>query len=593
MRSVAYPLWTAACYEQAMAMAASAVQPGETSVLSQIGPQTMNVAQGPNAQSGSSFQNRLNEALGKGSQGQADLPADMKNQKPRKPGDSAAPKAAASNLQTPAIVAAPADSKTASTKDGSSSSSPSSSSSQPTSGNQVQAPGGSKRVVADSQFSWLMQMLPDALETQSLPTGAGEPDAASGKASGDARSTPQAANGTGKTPVSGDSSDAAEALVKGTLAGKGKLEGAAAESSATATLVSSGSGASSAQGQDPSQQGNAVPASPASHSSGEDVRLSNAVASMESLGLKLFSASTPQSGATNGAAAPDGHGAAASSASGAVHVHAQSANVSQNARDASLLNSGGPQSGQARSDASSAPIAAGTSGDPSKNGASPDTAGKRSGDSGAAANANPSSTPGAASASSTSAAAQVAANGFAIPSNQTAASANLPAHALAQAAPSQATPADRMAAAENPLNPAGGIVNAASMLQAQGRTEMHVALNTESLGPLQLHAVLDGNRVGASIAVVNHEAHTLLTNELPALQQVLSDQNLRVEHLSVLSSPMHSGTGTGQGQNFHSGDFHQPRDNAPRWTAAPSVPLPASGGKEALTEIRRRLSVRA
>lgn len=573
-------------------MAASGVQSGEIRDLPQIAPQ-INDPQGPAAPRGASFEDHLNKALGKSSLNQADPPTGMKNQKSKKPGDTNPAKSSASNLQTPAIVAAPADAKAPSAKDGSSPSSSKSSTSQPASGNQAPAPDRAKGT--DSQFSWLMQMMPDALGNQNLPPGAEAPGGASGKASGDAQSTPQTANGAAKTPAPGDSSDAAEALVKGTLAGKGKLEGAAAESSATATLISSGSGASSAQGRDSSQQGNALPASPSSHSSGQDVRLSKAVASLESLGLKLFSTSTPQSALSgaDGSAASDARGGLApSSASGVIHAHAPAESASQNARDASLLNSGGSPTGQAASSPAPAGSAAGTSGDPGKNGASPDSSRKQSGASSSPANGNSSSTPSAGAATGTSTAAQVAANGFAIPSNQ-APGGNLPVHAPAQTPPSQATAAERMAAAENPLNPAGGIVNAASMLQAQGRTEMHVALHTESLGPLQLHAVLDGNRVGASIAVVNHEAHTLLTNELPALQQVLSDQNLRVEHLSVLNSPMHSGTGTGQGQNFHSGNFHQPRDNAPRWTAAPSVPLPASGGKETLTEIRRRLSVRA
>lgn len=155
--------------------------------------------------------------------------------------------------------------------------------------------------------------------------------------------------------------------------------------------------------------------------------------------------------------------------------------------------------------------------------------------------------------------------------------------------------ADKMATVvENPLNPVGGDVNTASLLQRQGKTEMRVAMQTDNLGPLELHAVLDGGRLGASIAVVNHEAHTLLTNNLPSLQQVLNDQNLRVDHLSVLNASTSTGTNTGNGGGFQSGGHSHSYPNAPQWGF--SHPAPAvMGSKEspAVETLRGRLSVRA
>lgn len=157
------------------------------------------------------------------------------------------------------------------------------------------------------------------------------------------------------------------------------------------------------------------------------------------------------------------------------------------------------------------------------------------------------------------------------------------------------TAADKLiASVENPLNPAGGVINTASLLQTQGKTEMRVAMQTETLGPLELHAVLDGGRLGASIAVVNHEAHTLLTNNLPSLQQVLNDQNLRVDHLSVLNAATSSGTSTGNGGGFQSGGQPQSRSHAPRWVFSPPIQVAVGGkGTSVAESLRGRLSVRA
>lgn len=148
---------------------------------------------------------------------------------------------------------------------------------------------------------------------------------------------------------------------------------------------------------------------------------------------------------------------------------------------------------------------------------------------------------------------------------------------------------------QNPVNATGGVVSGASLVENQGKTEMRVALQTDTMGTLQLHAVLDGGRVGASISVVSHEAHTLLTNELPSLQQALTDQNVRLDHLTVINTPMASGGGTGDYRGFQSADYNQQRDQSTAWLSGGSVAAPAAVSREAVTheDIRRRLSVRA
>lgn len=109
--------------------------------------------------------------------------------------------------------------------------------------------------------------------------------------------------------------------------------------------------------------------------------------------------------------------------------------------------------------------------------------------------------------------------------------------AQAGSTPAAPAPAPATAAALAALGaayaPAGRVVNAASLLQNGGQAEMRVELHTDTLGALELHTVLQGGKIGASINVQNPDARTLLASELPALHQALSNQNLHVENVSI------------------------------------------------------------
>ncbi|GEM_PF-6323795 len=116
------------------------------------------------------------------------------------------------------------------------------------------------------------------------------------------------------------------------------------------------------------------------------------------------------------------------------------------------------------------------------------------------------------------------------------------------AAFTKAMSTDLPAYAPAPANP----VNTAGLTQNGGKVEMRVDLTTEALGSVQLHAVMQDGRLGASIGVENRDAHTLLTSELPALQQSLLDKNVQIEHLSVLDSSL-SGSGQKGGDGSQAG----------------------------------------
>jgi hypothetical protein len=255
---------------------------------------------------------------------------------------------------------------------------------------------------------------------------------------------------------------------------------------------------------------------------------------------------------------------------------------------------------QARSEDTDSPsqvkTAQGAAADNSKNASSQDSSGKPAspGSTQATSTGNPAGSNG----STTASAVQAAATTLPPTLSQAAQAANPASQAdtSAQSTAANATPADRVTAAiDTPVNAAAGAINSASLVQSQGKAEMHVAMQTDSLGALQLHAVLDNGQLGASIQVVSHDAHTLLSNDLPALQQVLTDQNLRVDHLAVINSSMTSGAGTGDRRSFHSEEFTRPQGQSVRWPPNPAGPAHDGISPESLVleHFRGRLSVRA
>ena len=330
--------------------------------------------------------------------------------------------------------------------------------------------------------------------------------------------------------------------------------------------------------------------------------LQRALTEMENLQIGFFSRATSE----NAAPVPTGlQGAKTFSVHGTNGCHsANSADALRQKQEMTVLqnrgrDAGGSNTGAGQEAGTGLPLnaaASGSSSDSSKDAKSGQDLPARhyevSGPQGSETNSSPGSLNSvAASATATAATMMSIAASQSAPAN----SGPPTAGSLQQPVTTHTVVADKlMASVENPLNLAGGVINTASMLQAQGKTEMRIAMQTETLGPLELHAVLDGGHLGASIAVVNHEAHTLLTNNLPSLQQVLNDQNLRVDHLSVLNAATSSGTNTGSGGGFQSGGQPQSPPDAPRWGFSPQVQV-AVGGKDAsvVESLRGRLSVRA
>jgi hypothetical protein len=339
------------------------------------------------------------------------------------------------------------------------------------------------------------------------------------------------------------------------------------------------------------------------------IQMERALASLEGVGLSVLGVPTSAEAAPNfSEPAPKITGVSSvgdrnQTTSSEASVKSVSERPSPQDPSQSLGKGAQPSNGNGPSDAASArgdspaPVkaTAGAAEDNSRNTSSQDNSGRATS---SASTQAQSAGNASGNGSSASAAAQAVATGFPQALNQAVPAANPTIQGGASTPPpaSQAGAADKIAAAlDSPTNAARAAVSSASLVQSQGKAEMHVAMQTDALGALQLHAVLDNGKLGASIQVVSHDAHTLLTNDLPALQQVLKDQNLRIDHLAVINSPMTSGAGARDGRGFDSEGFSQAGNQNTRWPSNAPAPVMSSNSGEALPLEYRigRLSVRA
>jgi flagellar hook-length control protein FliK len=111
------------------------------------------------------------------------------------------------------------------------------------------------------------------------------------------------------------------------------------------------------------------------------------------------------------------------------------------------------------------------------------------------------------------------------------------------------TPAALPAPQTDPTSPSH-FVSDAQLSQTAGRSEMRIAMQSNDLGSIELHAKVSGDSLGANITVEKRDAHTALATELPALQQALSDKQLRVDQISLMHGPLHATAGDSPAQHF-------------------------------------------
>ncbi len=147
---------------------------------------------------------------------------------------------------------------------------------------------------------------------------------------------------------------------------------------------------------------------------------------------------------------------------------------------------------------------------------------------------------------------------------------------------------------ENADVAANHFVNNAKLVEAAGHTEMRIAMETDRLGAVELRAHMVGDEVGAAITVEKKDAHAILAVELPALQQALSDKQLRIEQVTLLHGSLSSATGDASASTKHE-ERSAPHAASRPWAAdAGRISSMFGGGEQSgIFDSKGRLSVHA
>jgi flagellar hook-length control protein FliK len=94
----------------------------------------------------------------------------------------------------------------------------------------------------------------------------------------------------------------------------------------------------------------------------------------------------------------------------------------------------------------------------------------------------------------------------------------------------------------------GDVVQASRLYQRVGGAEMHIAMDTDLLGSIDLRAIVHQSGLTATIGVQHADVQALLSSELPGLQHALSQKNLHVEQISIFGSAVGSQSSSGGSQ---------------------------------------------
>ena len=117
-----------------------------------------------------------------------------------------------------------------------------------------------------------------------------------------------------------------------------------------------------------------------------------------------------------------------------------------------------------------------------------------------------------------------------------------------------------------------GAVSSARLTQQAGSAEMQVRLRTEALGAIDVHTVVKGSDIGASIHVEARDTQVMMASEISRLEQALSERNLRVQRLDVLQGSVSGGQPGGTGPGNYHGNPSQPRPGSTSHSVVEAYP---------------------
>jgi hypothetical protein len=133
------------------------------------------------------------------------------------------------------------------------------------------------------------------------------------------------------------------------------------------------------------------------------------------------------------------------------------------------------------------------------------------------------------------------------------------------ASPPAATEPQPAAASSAAPLPAVGTVETARLVAGVAQSEMHMGLQTQAFGNVELHAVVRDSQVGLTVGSERGDLRTLLAPEVSGLQTTFRQQDLRFDNIRFLE------TNTGTTAGFSGGSDSQPRSSSQQHSSPAGV----------------------
>jgi flagellar hook-length control protein FliK len=93
------------------------------------------------------------------------------------------------------------------------------------------------------------------------------------------------------------------------------------------------------------------------------------------------------------------------------------------------------------------------------------------------------------------------------------------------------------------------VIQSLRVLERMGRSEIRVGLNSSGFGNIELHARVNQDQVGASIATSHTELHAAMMAEMPSLEHAIAQHQLKLDSFNLDSrtgaQPNDSGAAAG------------------------------------------------
>jgi flagellar hook-length control protein FliK len=120
-------------------------------------------------------------------------------------------------------------------------------------------------------------------------------------------------------------------------------------------------------------------------------------------------------------------------------------------------------------------------------------------------------------------------------------------------------------------------VNTAHLINTMQRSEVSVGIRTEGLGSVQVHAAMQGNRLGAVIVADHAGVQHALGSQMSNLEHALRQHDLDLQQLSLNRRSSGDVFDPGTGRQQSEAEEHRFRSSLP---ATPSAPMRRASDEE-------------